>query len=110
MASDVPANWVVLCEASQVEEGAGHRVEVDGFPPLAVFKLEDEFFVTDDTCTHGDASLCDGFVDGDQVECPWHSGTFCIKTGEAKNFPAVEPIKIYQTKLQDGKVTIAAAA
>ena len=63
------------------------RVEVEGLPPLAVFQLDDGFYVTDDTCTHGEASLCEGFVEGDEIECPWHSGRFCIKDGKATALP-----------------------
>ena len=37
-------------------------------PALAVFRLGDEFFVTDDTCTHGDAFLSDGEVSSRAVE------------------------------------------
>lgn len=105
--SDLEAStWRPLCDADAVEIGTPVRVETEGLPPLAVFRLDDGYFVTDDTCTHGQASLCDGFVDGDEVECPWHSGKFCVKDGKATAFPAVEPIKVYRTKVMDGRVCI----
>lgn len=99
--------WIALCPASEVEPDYGKRVEPDGLPPLAIFLLEGEFFVTADTCSHGDASLCDGFVDGCEIECPWHAGKFDIRTGKATAFPAVEPIKIYRPSVRDGVLGIA---
>ena len=98
--------WRSVCSVGDVEIGTPRRVETEGLPPLAVFQLEDGYFVTDDTCTHGEASLCDGFVDGDEVECPWHSGKFCVKDGRATAFPAIEPIKVYPTRVVDGHVCI----
>jgi nitrite reductase/ring-hydroxylating ferredoxin subunit len=73
------------------------------------FQLDSGFYVTDDTCTHGEASLSDGFVEGDEIECPWHSGKFCIKDGKATAFPAIEPIRVYRTRVVDGRVCIEAA-
>ena len=101
-----PAAWRSLCDASSVAKGEPRRIEIADMPALAVFHLDEGFFVTDDTCTHGAASLAEGFIEGDEVECPWHSGKFCIKTGEATAFPAVEPIKVYRTRVIDGKVCI----
>lgn len=99
--------WRALFEADFVEAGTPQRVVVDGLPPLAIFKLDDgQCYVTDDTCTHGEASLSDGFIEGDQIECPWHSGRFCVKTGEAKAMPATEPIRAYPTRVIGGQVCI----
>ena len=84
-----------VCETTAVGDGEVLRVEVEGFPPLAVYNTEGEFFVSDDTCSHGSASLAEGFLEGTEIECPWHSGTFCIRTGRALMFPAVEPIRVY---------------
>jgi nitrite reductase/ring-hydroxylating ferredoxin subunit len=95
-----------LCRADVVEDGEALRVEVEGRPPLAVFHVNGEYYTTDDTCSHGDASLAEGFVDGEHVECPWHSGRFCLKTGAALTFPAVEPIRVYPTIVRDGNVFI----
>ncbi|MFV5507759.1 non-heme iron oxygenase ferredoxin subunit [Acinetobacter sp. 197] len=94
-----------LCLTSDIEQGEGLQVIIDGYPPLAVFHLEDGgFYVTDDTCTHGDASLADGEVDGCEVECPFHAGAFDIKTGEPCGAPCSIPLKTYTSFIRDGQV------
>lgn len=94
-----------LCLTSEIEQGEGLQVMIDGYPPLAVFHLEDGgFYVTDDTCTHGDASLADGEVDGCEVECPFHAGAFDIKTGEPCGAPCSIPLKTYTSFVRDGQV------
>ena len=95
-----------LCRVDAVEDGEALRVEIDGRPPLAVYHVDGEFFVSDDTCSHGEASLAEGSVDGAEVECPWHSGKFCLRTGAALNFPAVTPIRVYTAIVRDGAVFI----
>ena len=94
-----------LCLTSEIDEGEGLQVIIEGYPPLAVFHLENgEFYVTDDTCTHGDASLADGEVDGCEVECPFHAGAFDIKTGEPCGAPCSIPLKTYTSFVRDGQV------
>ena len=71
--------------------------------------LNGEIFATHDTCTHGQASLADGFVVDDEfIECPLHQGTFDIRTGRAAGAPCKVDIRTYQTKVEDGKVFIKA--
>ncbi|WP_114970608.1 bifunctional 3-phenylpropionate/cinnamic acid dioxygenase ferredoxin subunit [Rhodoferax ferrireducens] len=95
-----------LCRVDAVEDGEALRVEVEGRMPLAVYHVDGEFYVTDDTCSHGNASLSEGTVENGQVECPWHVGRFCLKTGSALTFPAVTPIRAYRTIVKDGAVFI----
>ena len=99
---------IALIEADFVEPGTVLRVEVDGFPPLAVFNLDGVYFVCDDTCSHGQASLSEGTIEGDRIECPWHNGQFCIRTGAALTAPAVAPITVYPVTLKEGMVFIPA--
>ena len=82
------------------------RVEIAGRPALAVYRVDGEYFVSDDTCSHGEASLSEGSVDRAGIECPWHGGTFCLRTGKALNFPAELPIRVYPTTLRDGAIFI----
>lgn len=100
------ATWLSVCPTDEVFEGMGRRYELPGLPALAVFNVAGDFHVTDDTCTHGDASLADGWLEGDEVECPFHQGRFCVRTGAAKTLPAHEPIRVYRCKVEDGQVLI----
>jgi nitrite reductase/ring-hydroxylating ferredoxin subunit len=99
-----------LCAAVDVPADAGLRVDLPDRPPLAVFRLDDAFHVIDDTCTHGDASLCDGYVENGGVECPLHSGRFCIKTGEVLEGPVFMPVKVYRSSVIDGQVCVETSA
>lgn len=97
---------VRLCRVDEVDDGEALQVLIEGRAPFAVYHVGGEFFVSDDTCTHGEASLSEGTVDGAEIECPWHSGKFCLRTGEALNFPAVTPIRVYPATVRDGAVFI----
>ena len=96
---------IKLCEIDQVDIGTAMRVEVDGLT-VAVFNVEDEFYVTDDACTHGPGFLSEGYIDGDLVECNFHNGQFNVKTGEVAAPPCMVPVKTYRTTIDDGKVFI----
>jgi nitrite reductase/ring-hydroxylating ferredoxin subunit len=97
---------VKICKVGDVPEGGCFRAEVDGLPPLAVFNVDNSYFIMNDTCSHGEASLSEGEIEDGQVECPWHNAKFCIKSGAALTFPAVEAQKIYQIKLVDNDILI----
>lgn len=96
---------VELCKADEVAAGSALRVEAGGVT-VAVYNIDGEFYVTDDNCTHGPGSLSEGFIDGDVVECNFHNGQFNIKTGEVVSPPCMIPVKIYPTRIEDGKVVI----
>lgn len=99
-----------ICELSEVPDGEGLQVEMDGLPALAVYRIGEVAYVIDDLCTHGDASLAEGelHVEDCYIECPFHSGGFDIRTGEAVAAPCIEPVKAYRTVVEDGAVFIEA--
>jgi nitrite reductase/ring-hydroxylating ferredoxin subunit len=94
-----------LCSTADVGPGTALKVEIEDLA-LAVFNVDDEFFVTDDACTHGPGSLSEGNVEGSVVECNFHGGQFNIRTGEVVGPPCMVPIKTYPATVVDGKVTI----
>lgn len=98
--------WTAVCAVEDVPEDEGRRVELEG-RVLAVFRVEDEFFVTDDVCTHGESSLSEGYVESDcAVECISHMARFSLRTGEVLAPPATVPIKVYPVDVQDGSVMV----
>lgn len=93
-----------LCRAEQVEADSPLRVHPEGCPPLAIYRVEQDVFVTSDVCTHGNASLSEGMQEGTSIECPFHGGRFDIRTGEATAFPCRDPLKTYEVLIVDGWV------
>lgn len=56
------------------------------------------------TCTHGDADLAQGFVIGEEIECPKHNGRFLLATGEPTRRPVLEPAQTFQVRSSSGRV------
>ena len=79
---------------------------VVGDTPIALYEVEGELYATHDVCTHAEASLSEGFQEGDTIECPMHSGCFNIRTGEALGPPVIEDIKCYQVRLEGDDVLV----
>jgi nitrite reductase/ring-hydroxylating ferredoxin subunit len=102
--SDSPQR-IELCSTSDVDLGTAIKVETNGLV-LAVFNVNDAFYVTDDTCTHGPGSLSEGYITDDVVECDFHNGAFNIRTGEVVAPPCMIPLRTYRTIVEDGKVYI----
>lgn len=95
---------ILLCRADDVPRGEILRVESDDLPPVAVFNLDGAYFAIDDTCSHGQASLADGEIDGGLVECPFHGGCFDIRTGLPAGAPCTEPVARYDLVVEDDVV------
>ncbi len=99
------AERILLCSTADVAVGGALKVEKDDLI-LAVFNVDGEFYVTDDTCTHGPGSLSEGYITDDVVECDFHNGAFNIKTGEVVAPPCIVPLKTYPAIVEDGNVFI----
>jgi len=73
-----------LLLSSELKKNEVLQVEIIGRPPIAVYNLGGQFFATDDTCTHGDASLSEGEIEEGEIYCPFQYGAFDIRTGKRR--------------------------
>jgi 3-phenylpropionate/trans-cinnamate dioxygenase ferredoxin subunit len=73
---------------------------------IAVFHTEHGVFAVDDRCTHQEAALSEGFVEGCEVECPLHASSFDLRTGAPSGPPASQPVATYPTDVVDGSVFV----
>jgi 3-phenylpropionate/trans-cinnamate dioxygenase ferredoxin subunit len=101
--------WYEVARTDELGPGEVMYVEV-GNDPVALINLEGEFYALHDMCTHQDASLSDGEVIGDEIECPMHGGAFEIRTGMPANFPVVVPAETFAVKTEGDKVFLAKRA
>ncbi|MGB0637136.1 MAG: non-heme iron oxygenase ferredoxin subunit [Gammaproteobacteria bacterium] len=97
---------VQLFLASELDLNEIRQVELDDREPIAIYNLDGEYFATDDTCTHGSASMAEGDIDGSEVYCPFHMGAFDIRTGEPTVAPCSVPLKTYDVVIEDGYLFI----
>ncbi|MEJ8824447.1 non-heme iron oxygenase ferredoxin subunit [Variovorax humicola] len=74
---------------------------------LALYSVEGEVFATDNICTHGHARLCEGFLEGHEIECPLHQGKFDVRNGKPTCAPVTEAIRSYPVKIEGGRVWLA---
>lgn len=86
-------------------DGAGTRVDAGGCR-LALFRLGYQVYALGDRCSHAEASLAEGEVFGDTVECPRHGATFDLRTGAALSLPAAHPVPVYRTEVEGGAVFV----
>jgi len=101
----VSDHWVKVASASDVPEEGTLLVNL-GTEPVCLYNVGGKIFATHDTCTHGQASLADGFIEGEEIECPLHQGKFHIATGKAVGPPCTEDIRTYAVKIENGAVLL----
>jgi naphthalene 1,2-dioxygenase system ferredoxin subunit len=98
-------NWTDVAAEADLFEGAGIALAPQG-QDIAVFKIVDGVYAINNVCTHGNAKLCDGFVDGHMVECPFHQALFDVRDGTVQCGPATEAVKSWPIKIENGRVLI----
>jgi nitrite reductase/ring-hydroxylating ferredoxin subunit len=94
-----------VCAQADVAPGSVQAFAV-GAQTVAVYNLDGTFYITDDECTHAAASLADGMIDGDVIECCVHMGSFRIPTGEVVAAPCEVPLRTYKVVLREGDVFV----
>jgi MocE subfamily Rieske [2Fe-2S] domain protein len=73
---------------------------------LALYRVGDDFYATDDCCTHEEASLADGYLQDDTIECPRHQGVFHIPTGRAMQAPVTVDLRVYPVRVEGERVLV----
>jgi anthranilate 1,2-dioxygenase ferredoxin subunit len=88
-----------------VPEGGTMRVTHEG-EAVCLYRLNGRVFATQDVCTHGAASLAEGYVDGDRIECPFHQGLFHIPSGRAVGAPCTVDLRVYEVAVEGDQVVL----
>lgn len=97
--------WHVVAATDDVAPGEAKQVCV-GAQVIAIYNIEGTFYATSDTCTHEEASLCDGYIDGDTIECPLHQAVFHIPTGKVLQEPATIDLRVFPIRVVNSTVEV----
>ncbi len=97
------ADLVDLCAVADVSADLPVKADLDGVD-VAVFQVDGKYYVTQDLCSHGPGSLAEGYVEGDEVECPFHQGRFSIITGAPTAAPCNIPLKTWDVVVKGDRI------
>lgn len=97
--------FVKAMELSKLAPGTMTGVELEGKNVL-LSNLGGEVNAVDGVCTHEESLLSQGFMVEDHVVCQLHLSQFDLRTGEVYNPPAVEALRRYNVKIEDGAIFV----
>jgi naphthalene 1,2-dioxygenase ferredoxin component len=97
------AHWIDALAVDELPADGLAGISVAG-RDIALYVVDDRVYATDNLCTHGHARLCDGFLIGEEIECPLHQGRFDVRNGTPTCEPAVEALRCYPVKVVGQRV------
>ena len=99
------ANWQTVAKTNDIQPGRVKVVTV-GDRRVAVCNVGGAFYAIDDVCTHDGASLDQGVLDGEQIECPRHGARFDVRTGRVTRLPAFRPVETFPVRVEADAVQV----
>ena len=79
-----------------------------GAEKILLARAKGEYFAIGNVCSHFHAYLSEGelFPEECEVQCPMHEARFSLRTGEAMEPPAEEPVETYAVKLEGDDILV----
>jgi NAD(P)H-dependent nitrite reductase small subunit len=97
-------NYVSVIPAEDIKPGGSRSVMI-GRREIAIFRIGDEFYAIDNSCSHYGAALCTGWVKDKVVTCPWHCWQFDVTNGNCLTVPS-RGIGSYPVRIEEGSIQI----
>ena len=97
--------FVTAAKASEIPVGQLKPVEALG-RRLLICHTDRGFHAIDDTCTHDDGPLAEGWLEGTAIECPRHGARFDVTSGKVLCVPAAVPINSYRVQVEGDEVKV----
>ena len=93
-----------VAAVEELPDGKSKSISVGG-KEIAVFRIGEEYFAIANECPHYGAELCDGYIRGETVMCPWHGWQFDLKTGKGLTVSGVD-VEKFEVKIEDGEIKV----
>ena len=97
------SQWTEAAAVDEVPTDDVVGMQVGG-RDIALYNVDGQIYATDNVCTHGHARLCEGFLEGHEIECPLHQGKFDVRNGQPLCDPVTEAVRSYPVKIDGQRV------
>ncbi|MGW0822829.1 bifunctional 3-phenylpropionate/cinnamic acid dioxygenase ferredoxin subunit [Streptomyces sp. NPDC002845] len=109
MSTTSTGTGIQVAAVGDIEDGEALKVPAEATghgDAIAVFHDGGAYYALDDTCSHGRASLSEGWIEDGEVECPLHSARFCLTSGRPQCMPATLDVRTHRVEVRDGAVRL----
>lgn len=95
-----------VAKVSDIPEGQMRGYTV-GPENIVIARLAGKFYCIDGVCSHEEAPLADGKLEGNTLTCPWHSAQFDVITGKvSKDTPWATNQKSFAVKVEGEDILV----
>ena len=98
-------SWHRVGNVEDVSEDAPLAITAGG-AAIGVYLVEGTLYAIENVCPHAFALLTDGYLEGDEIECPLHQALFRISTGKCLREPADRDLATYPVKVENGAILV----
>ena len=99
------SGFIKVAQVSELKTGEMMAVTI-GDDQVLLTNIEGNFHAIDDVCSHAYACLSDGDIDGEEVECPLHGGSFNAWTGQPRNPSTTKPVRQFQVIVEGDDIFV----
>ena len=100
-------NAIAAGRVEDLHEGSSKTIELSEGREVALYRVNGEFYATENFCPHQGAPLAAGTLCHHVIECELHGWQFDVRTGECLTVRE-EKIASYEVVVEDGVVKILA--
>ena len=97
--------WQTVGKASDVPPERVALYPIDDHE-IALCNVDGQFYAIDNLCTHDEGPLEQGELEGNEIECPRHGARFDVRTGEATQLPAFEPVERHPVRVEGDDIQV----
>ena len=101
-------DFVKVGQTSDLSNGEIMLVEV-GDERILLSNIDGKYYAIDEVCPHAEGPLSEGYVEGEEVECPFHGSMFNLKTGENTGPPASESLRRHAVRVDGEDILVGPA-
>ena len=99
------SDWIEVTPVTDFMPGSCRVVTTDE-TSIIVFNLDGRYYAVENRCTHEDAELSDGVLEGEEIVCPLHGARFSVVTGAVLSPPAYENLRTFPVQVTNGWVVV----
>jgi len=100
--------WIEIADINELQNTNKIKKRISDDLEVLIIRIGNSIFCVENRCSHDEKPLYDGNIHNQEkmIECNYHGARFDLETGKALRMPAVTPINIFKTKLENNKIYI----